>query len=103
MQLERRCVPRRSFAAAVQATDVESGVQLTGDTADMTLFGCSVNTPTPFPRWRKVSLRIAHGGTRFAVQGRVAYAQPNQGMGIVFSSIEPDDQAVLDKWLAEVE
>jgi hypothetical protein len=103
MQTERRCVPRRPFVAAVQATDLESGVQLTGDTGDLSLFGCFMNTPTPFSHGTKLSLRIAHGGTGLAALGRVAYARSNQGMGIVFSSIEPDDQTVLDEWLAEVE
>jgi hypothetical protein len=103
MQPERRCVPRRPFLAAVQATDLESGVELTGDTGDLSLFGCFMSTLTPFPHGTKLRLRIAHGGTRFAALGRVAYARSNQGMGIVFSSIEPDDQTVLGEWLAEVE
>jgi len=33
--------------------------------------------------------------------GRVVYARQNEGMGIQFTNIEPNDQLVLDKWIAE--
>jgi len=33
--------------------------------------------------------------------GRVVYARQNEGMGIHFTNIEPNDQLVLDKWIAE--
>jgi len=32
----------------------------------------------------------------------VVYARSKGGMGIVFTSIQPHDQLVLDKWIAEL-
>jgi hypothetical protein len=33
---------------------------------------------------------------------KIAYARPMVGMGIVFTKIEPIDQSVLERWLADL-
>ncbi len=42
-----------------------------------------------------------HKGAIFAASGRVAYDQPNVGMGISFTGIERKDELILEKWIAE--
>lgn len=101
MQSERRRAIRQPFTTPVEVTNTESGVQLRGTTNDLSLFGSFVSTATPFRHGTKVRLRISNGGKHFAVLGRVAYAHPGLGMAVVFSSIEPQDQAVLDEWLTK--
>ena len=100
MQSERRRAVRQPFTAAVEVTNTESGVQLKGTTNDLSLFGSFTAIANPFPHGTRVRLRISSGGKHFAALGRVAYAHPGRGMAVVFSSIEPQDQAVLDEWLA---
>ena len=39
-------------------------------------------------------------GTTFVAFGNVAYAT-GEGMGIVFSTVEANNQAILEKWLVE--
>jgi hypothetical protein len=67
---------------------------------NLSLFGCYVHTTDPFPVGTKVSLRITHGGTSLAALGKVV--QPNSGMGVAFTAIEPPSQAILEKWLASL-
>jgi len=45
---------------------------------------------------------IFHGGATFAAHATVIYPQPNMGMGVVFSAVEPKQLEVLMKWLDEL-
>jgi PilZ domain-containing protein len=81
---------------------VRSERLLTARTTNLSLFGCYVYTVDPFPVSTKVSLRILHGGASFAAFGKVVYSKPNSGMGITFTEIKPNGQAILEKWLASL-
>jgi hypothetical protein len=76
--------------------------QVAAHTEDLSMFGCFVETTTPFPVGTKVRLRISHAGATFTGQGTVAYLRPNAGMGIAFTSIEPSSLPVLDIWLTNL-
>jgi hypothetical protein len=51
-------------------------------------------------KWRpEVALKVAHSGTHFAARGRVVDCvggQPNCGIGIEFTEIDPIDQIRLE-------
>lgn len=57
----------------------------------------------PWSIGTKVRIRIVHKGTNFAALGRVANSQPDVGMGVVFTQIEPNAQVVLDEWVRAAE
>lgn len=88
--------------AAAELTQLESPSQLKEKTTDLSLFGCHISTRTPWPVGTKVNIRIAHNGDTFAALGSVAHVQSGSGMGILFTRIEPNKQAMLDKWIAEL-
>lgn len=88
--------------AAAELTQLESPSQLKEKTTDLSLFGCHISTRTPWAVGTKVNIRIAHKGDTFAALGSVAHVQPGSGMGILFTRIEPNKQAMLDKWIAEL-
>ena len=88
--------------ALIDLTDIQSERLLATLTNDLSLFGCSVKTETPFPEGAKVRLRISHAGVNFIAMGKVAYSQPGLGMGIAFAAIEPNSQSVLDAWLTSL-
>ena len=69
-------------------------------TTNLSLFGCFVQTATPFSEGTKVRLKISRGGAHVVGLGKVAYAWPGSGMGIQFVTIEPSSLPVLDRWLA---
>jgi hypothetical protein len=91
---------RYSFVAPIELTDVESAQQLKEKTGDLSLFGCFVRARTPWAAGTKVRLRIMHGGVGFTALAAVAYVRPSAGMGISFTTIGPNEQLVLDKWIA---
>jgi hypothetical protein len=101
VQVERPRARRYSFLASIELTDLQSETQTREQTSDLSLFGCRVDTVKPLVPGTKVRIKISHRGEHFEALGKVAYAQPNAGMGIVFTRIEPNDQLVLDKWIAE--
>lgn len=101
MQQERPRAKRYSLIATVELTDLKSETRIKEQISDLSLFGCHVNTSKSWPPGTRVRIRITHGSAVFAALGRVAYVQPNVGMGIVFTSIEGNDQLTLEKWVAE--
>jgi hypothetical protein len=102
MQLGPHRARRYSFHAAAELTDLESEAQTREQTNNLSLFGCHVTTLRPLPRETKVRIRISYMGANFEALGRVVFAKPDAGMGILFTRIAPRDQAVLDKWIAEL-
>ncbi len=102
MQTERHRARRYPFQANIDLTDMQSEIQVRQRTSDLSLFACFVETPNPWATGTKVSIKIAHRGMNFLALGKVAYARTNAGMGIVFTNIPPNDQLVLETWIAEL-
>lgn len=102
MQTERHRARRYPFQAYLELTDVESETQTRERTTDLSLFGCQINTAKPLAQGTTVSIKIAHAAAIFRALGRVAYSRPDGGMGIVFMGIQPNDQAVLEEWIADM-
>jgi len=92
---------RRAFAARAEVVDVESERQVTSVTGDLSIFGCFVETPTPFPRGTKVRVRLNHRGATFIALGYVSNSR-STGMGIRFGDIEPAHQQTLENWLGQL-
>ena len=99
MQPERRLTPRFPILAPAQVTDEQSAIVVDGLLTELSEYGCMVRTGMPFPRGTHVRLNTVHKGQALAAQGRVAYLAIG-AMGIVFSRVEADQQAILCTWLA---
>lgn len=102
MQSERPRARRYPFAASIEMTDVESETQVVEQTCDLSLFGCGVSTQKPLPAGVRILIRIQHAGAHFAALGKVAHSGHSTRMGVVFTKIEPNQQLVLEKWVAEL-
>ena len=102
MQPERHRARRYPFHASVELTDLQSETHAKEQTSDLSLFGCHVDTLKSLPPGTKVRIKISHRSESFEAFGSVAFVRPNAGMGILFTRIEPHDQSVLDKWIAEL-
>ena len=102
MQTERPRARRYIFVTTIEMTDVESEAQLIEQTCDLSLFGCGVTTQSPLPAGTRILIRIQHAGANFAAMGKVAHAGHGARMGVVFTKIEPHQQLVLEKWVAEL-
>jgi hypothetical protein len=86
---------RHSLTADVEVVDLKSGIQIRERAKDLNLYGCGMNTATPFPAGTKVMLKIAYGGEKITAFGKVIYGRTDIGMGNVFTTFEPEGQNFL--------
>jgi hypothetical protein len=98
-----RRTSRRSVAVDVAVTDVQSRIEIVGRREDLNLYGCGVNTTTPFPAGTMVMLKVVHGTAKITAFGKVIYDRQDIGMGIAFTSIQKADQKLIEAWLAELD
>jgi PilZ domain len=101
METARR-VLRHPLVVDVEVTNLESEIRIRERTKDLSLYGCGVSTVTPFPAGTKVKVKVAYGRKEIVAFGKVIYGRRDIGMGIVFTTIEPDDQKLLEDWFAEL-
>ena len=99
---ERRKHPRYSFSAAAEVVDAHSGARIQGRISDLALGGCYVDAMSPFGVSLEVKIRIAVESRTFTAQARVVFAAAGMGMGLMFTSIDPEQLPVLERWVAEL-
>ena len=56
----------------------------------------------PSPEGTEIRVKISRTNTTFTAAGRVVFLFPNMGMGVMFTSVDANQQAVLQKWLEEL-
>jgi hypothetical protein len=99
---ERRADIRYHFTAAAEIFDILSQTRINGRTSDIGPSGCYIDTLSPFAAGSLVRLCLEHEVQEFQAIATVAYANAPMGMGLAFSDIEPESQAVLKTWLAKL-
>jgi hypothetical protein len=99
---DRRTCPRYAFTAAAEALDAQSRARMSVRTSDIGLGGCYVDTFCPFPRKSDVKIRILRDGQFLEAQATVVYSKIGMGMGLYFTSLTPEHQNILEKWIAEL-
>ena len=102
MDSERRRAPRYPFIAEAEVTEIASDTKLSAKTSDVSIGGCFLDMLNPSPEGTEIQVRISHAGTTFTARGRVVFIFPNMGMGVVFTRVEDNQLAALQKWLAEL-
>ena len=95
-------MPCHPFIASAEETDLASGARLSARVSDLSLKGCYLDTLNPFPEATQIKLVIFHGDATFTALATVICPQPNMGMGVEFSAVEPEQLKVLLKWLEEL-
>ena len=102
MGSERRRSPRYPIIANAQVTEIASETVLSAKTSDLSLGGCFLDMLDPSPEGTEIAVRISHSETTFTARGKVVFVFPNMGMGVMFTSVPASQQAVLEKWLAQL-
>lgn len=97
-----RLVRRYPFGGEVVMTDLQSQSQLTGRTKEISLFGCGIDAFKDFPPGREVKIELLYQGAKMLALGKVVYARPGLGIGIRFTSVEMEDERILDGWITEL-
>ena len=99
---ERRTSTRYPFTATCDATEPKSHAKIIGRTSDLGRGGCYIDTIGPFPIGTVLVVRINREHQTLTFEGKVAFAQPGMGMGMAFTNVAPDQQLILDEWIAEL-
>jgi hypothetical protein len=100
--VERRRHPRYAFSTAAEVVEKKSGARIQGRITDLARGGCSVDAMTSFGVGSEVTIRIMVESKTFEAPARVVFAAPGMGMGLTFTSVEPEQLPVLQKWLADL-
>lgn len=99
---ERRTHPRYPCTAAAEITDFSSGARISARTSDIGRGGCYVDTINPFPVGTSVKVRLTKDNQSFVAQAKVAYAMQGMGMGLMFTSADPEQLWTLQRWITEL-
>jgi hypothetical protein len=99
---DRRICPRYPFTATAETLDANSRSRMNARTSDISVGGCYVDTFCPLPRKTDVKIRISRDGEFLEAQAMVVYSKIGMGMGLCFTSLEPEHRAVLDRWIREL-
>ncbi len=102
MDTERRRAPRYPIIADAEVTEIDSDTKLSAKTSDLSAGGCFLDMLNPSPEGTEIEVKIFHADGTFTARARVVFLFPNMGMGVMFTSVEADQQAILQKWLAEL-
>lgn len=97
-----RAHPRYPFTAAAEALDSQCRTRLSARTTDLGRGGCYLDTFSPFPQKTRVKLRITREKSSFTADAKVVYSKVGMGMGVEFTSIEPEQVGILEKWIEEL-
>lgn len=99
---EKRRHPRFPFSSGGEAFDPQANVHVTGRLSDISRSGCYMDTISPFAVNAAIILAVTHEGRTFKTKAKVVYSLNGMGMGIMFTTMEPDQARVLDAWLAQL-
>jgi hypothetical protein len=96
---ERRRLPRIPFKATSVVAEIGSTQVVVAQTTELSRYGCFVKTIQPYPQGTRVHIEMAEAGTTFSALGVVAYVA-GDGMGVIFSMVEPENYEILAQWLS---
>ena len=99
---EKRRHPRFPFSTGGEAFDPQANVRVTGRLSDISRSGCYMDTISPFAVNAAIILTVTRDGRTFKTKAKVVYSLNGMGMGMMFTTMEPDQARVLDGWLAEL-
>jgi hypothetical protein len=100
---ERRRAVRYPFTAAADIVDLRSQTRVTGRSSDLGLGGCYIDMLSPFAVGSVVRVRLERQEHVFEAVAKVTYSQVSFGMGLAFTEVKPEHQAVLRAWVAELD
>jgi PilZ domain len=100
--LEQRSCPRYSFSPEVEAVETLASTRITGRLSDIARNGCYMDTICPFPTKADVTLTITRDKQSFKTQAKVVYSQIGMGMGLLFTTAQPEQLRQLGIWLGEL-
>jgi hypothetical protein len=94
-----RRTPRYSLIVDIEMTDMQLESRIRARTKMLSPFGCGVDTAEHFPKGTTVRIKLSHQGAEVRALARVVYSSSDHGMGVVFTSVEREDERTLESWI----
>src|SRR5438046_10306731 len=99
MEQDRRRSPRYPFAGSIEMREGASADKRTARVKELSMNGCYVDTESPYPIGASLAIKLFTESEFFEAQASVIYAQPDQGMALMFRETKPYYLMVVRKWL----
>jgi hypothetical protein len=99
MNKERRTTLRVPFVAFAEITEAGANTSIGVRISDISKNGCYVDLRPALPEGTVVRIKIRTAVDICEADATVGYTHPNLGMGLVFTNVSPESQAVLQKWI----
>ena len=99
---ERRRDPRYSLIAEARVIDIGSGSEFKVRISELSISGCYLDFLNPIPDGTDIVVKISRDTGIFETNAKVVYNHPGMGLGIRFVDPKPTQQAVLNRWIAEL-
>lgn len=99
MDQERHGLRFLFTAAAEVAPESKPGATVATRVAELSLYGCYLESPAPFDANTPVLVKIFNETEYFEAKATVIYVKPTLGMGLAFREVKPNFRAVLQKWI----
>lgn len=98
---ERRAVHRHPFVALAELTGMGSNQRVAAQTTQLSATGCYLGAANPFPEGARIRIRLSKDGETFESGARVLHVHAEFGMGVIFENLTPEQQGIIDSWLAK--
>lgn len=99
-QVSARRSPRYNLAVDVEMSDILLNSRIWARTRTLSRFGCGVESYFLFSQGTSIAMKFCYKNEVVNALGRVVYSSSDLGMGLAFSSIEQDDERILERWLS---
>jgi hypothetical protein len=99
MDKERRATLRAPFVAHAEITEAGANTSIGVRVSDISKDGCYVDLRSALPKGTEVRIRIRTDTGDCEADATVRYTHPHLGMGLTFTKVGPESQAVLQKWI----
>ena len=99
MTQERRGFRFAFSSAAEVAPESSPSGSVNARATELSLHGCYVELPAPFPEETPVIVKIFREADYFESKATVIYVKPAAGMGLTFRELKPHCRAILQKWI----
>jgi len=86
-------------AAAELAPERAPNATVVARMTELSLQGCYVEYPAPFPVGTLLLVKIFYEQEYFEAKAKVIHTEPPAGMGLNFREVNPYCQSVLHKWI----
>ncbi len=103
MEQDRRLTRAYRFSAHAELTVENSGPHVTARLCELSREHCRLQVSNPSPVGTAVLVKIYAWPHFFQVHGTVCQSDPNFGVAVAFSEIEPRYVSVLNACLQEME